>query len=132
MLVFKQTVWLSTGWDDEQGTQSWRIYRRPGKGLGPWWSGLIPKGTAPHEMRNTDLPTPVLRAYAYTEWSWDEPQLPDGTDLWVQHNAPNQFEIWYSELNWPDFLNTGEQGWAYLGIGYHEPGLAPTVVGLSR
>ena len=52
---------------------------------------------------------PVLRAYAFTEWSRDVPQRPNGTNLWVQGNAPNQFEIWHSRLNWEDCLSSTAQ-----------------------
>ena len=64
---------------------------------------------------------PVLRAYAFTEWSRDVPQRPNGTNLWVQGNAPNQFEIWYSPLNWEDCLRSCAQDWVFVGIGYWEP-----------
>ena len=72
-------------------------------------------------MRNVHLPVPLLRAYAFTEWSWDEPQLPHGTDLWVQGSTPNKFHIWYSPQNWQDFLTVGEQGWEFVGMNYWEP-----------
>ena len=67
-------------------------------------------------------PPPLRRAYAFTEWSWDTPQRPNGTDLWVPDhdapNAPHQLTIWYSQLNWQDFLSAGEQdqGWWYMGM----------------
>ena len=128
VLVFKKTVWLSTHFDLDRGTQRWRVYRRPvqrglrSRCLRPWWSGLTPKPKIPQDVRNEALPTPLLRAYAFTEWSWDTPQLPNGTDLWVEDtDAPNRFEIWYSELNWQDCLSVGEQGWEYKGIAYWEP-----------
>ena len=73
-------------------------------------------------MQNMDLPTPILRAYAYTDWTWGEPKLPDGTDLWVPSGAPNEYLIWYSPVTWPNFLERGsQQEWAYLGLGYWEP-----------
>ena len=117
VLVWRKVVWLSISFDEESGMQRWRVYRRPHRrrgGYGPWWKGLIQRGNVPRWLRNEDLTTPILRAYAFTVWSWD---LPNGTNLWVQDNAaPNQFQIWYSPLHWRDFLNTGEQGWTYMGI----------------
>ena len=52
------------------------------------------------DMKNEDLPKPILTAYAFTEWTWDTPKHPNGTDLWVQDTHPNKFEIWYSTHNW--------------------------------
>ena len=125
VLVFHKTVWLSLSFDETRGSQQWRIYRRTrrsrGGRVGPWWAGLIPKRTTPYDRQNAGLPIPLLRAYAFTEWSWDTPQRPNGTDLWVPDydapNAPHQFTIWYSQLNWQDFLSAGEQeqGWWYMG-----------------
>ena len=83
--------------------------------LGAAW---LPKGIIVDHTLDMDLPKPVLRAYAFTERSWDVPQPPNGTDLWVQGDAPNQFEIWFSQLNWQDCLDTGEQGREYTGVGY--------------
>ena len=119
VLVFQNTVWLSIWFEAVRCTQRWRVYKRPGKGH-PWWLGLVPKGIVEH-MLDMDLPKPVLRAYAFTEWSWDQPKRPNGTDLWVQGNAPNQFEIWYSPLNWEDCLSSSAQDWVSMGIGYWEP-----------
>ena len=125
VLVFRKTVWLSLSFDETQGSQRWRIYRRPrrsrGGRVGHWWAGLIPTRTTPYDRQNAGLPRPLVRAYAFTEWSWDTPKRPNGTDLWVPDwdapNAPHQFTIWYSQLNWQDFLGAGEQeqGWVYMG-----------------
>ena len=73
------------------GRQQWRIYQRPrrskGGHVGPWWAGLIPKPGWPYDSQNAGLPIPLLRAYAFTEWSWDTPQRPNGTDLWVPNGT---------------------------------------------
>ena len=67
-----------------------------------------------------DLPKPILKAYAFTEWTFDTPKRPNGTDLWVECNPPNNFEIWYSPLDWRDFLGTGNHDWEYMGFGFWE------------
>ena len=130
VLVFKQTVWLSVRFGLEQDTQRWRIYRRPRRRprrghnvKDRWWKGLILRGTMPNDMKNTVLPTPVLTAYAFTEWSWDVPQRPNGTDLWVEDDHfSNQYQIYYSKMNWWNCLDAGGgEGWAYMGIGNMEP-----------
>ena len=84
--------------------------------VGPWWAGLSPKPGLPHDRQNAGLPRPVLRAYAFTEWSWDTPTRPNGTDLWVP-NGTHQFSIWYSWLNWQDVFNAAEPNWRYMGEG---------------
>ena len=98
VLVLRKTVWLSLSFDDAQGRQQWRIYQRPrrskGGHVGPWWAGLIPKPGWPYDSQNAGLPIPLLRAYAFTEWSWDTPPRPNGTDLWVP-NGTHQFTIWF-------------------------------------
>ena len=33
---------------------------------------------------------------------------------------PNNFEIWYSPLDWRDFLGTGNHDWEYMGFGFWE------------
>ena len=120
VLVFRKSVWLSIYYSQERGMQLWRIYKHPRgaqRSLGRWWLNLMPTDL-PMAMRNTDLPTPILRAYAYTEWTWGEP---DGTDLWVPSGAPNEYLIWHSPVNWPNFLGPGQQEWVYSGLGYWEP-----------
>ena len=71
-------------------------------------------------MKNENLPKPLLKAYVFTEWSWDTPPRPNGTDLWVEYNLPNQFEIWRSPLNWEEVLETGMQDWEWRGYGFWE------------
>ena len=61
-------------------------------------------------------PIPLLRAYAFTEWSWDTPQRPNGTDLWVP-NGTHQFSSWYSQRNWRDVLSAPTPNWRYMGEG---------------
>ena len=81
------------------------------RSLGRRWLNLMPAVCGPlMAMRNMDLPTPILRAYAYAEWTWGEP---DWTDLWVPSCAPSEYLIWYSPVNWPNFLVSG--------LGYWEP-----------
>ena len=117
VLIFRRTVWLSTGWDRDADTQQWRVYKRRRRcgqgGQGPWWSGLIPKHTI-GPMPNGNCPTPRLRAYAYTEWSFDDPPSPDGTDLWVETADPNVWAIWYTQRNWDSCLMSGDEEWSYL------------------
>ena len=127
VLVFKKTVWLSVHFDTEHDTQKWLVYKRP-KGqvrngaIGQWWLGLTPKGHIPGNLKNAHVPEPLLTAYAFTEWSLgDTPQRPDGTDLWVEHNPPNHFEIWYSPLNWDRVLVTEEHDWTRVGFALWEP-----------
>ena len=81
--------------------------------------GLAPKVYIPGDFKNGDLPKPSLKAYAFTEWTFDTPKRPTGTNLWVECNPPNKFEIWYSPLNWRDFLGTRKHDWEYMGIGKH-------------
>ena len=120
VLVFKKTVWLSVHYDMEQGTQRWRVYKRC-RGTSQWWLGLVPKGFIPGELANENLPKPILKAYAFTEWTlWDTPKRPNGTDLWVEYNLPNEFEKWYSPLNWYEVLDTGKHDWEYVGAGFGE------------
>ena len=69
-------------------------------------------------MKDEDLPKPILKAYAFTEWTWDTPKRPNGADLWVQ--PPNKWEIWYSPLNWDKVFETGWGDWEYMGVGYWE------------
>ena len=52
-------------------------------------------------------------AYAYTEWSWDTPQRPNGTDLWVPTVYPNVWAVWYSKHNWDSCLMSEEATWEY-------------------
>ena len=119
VLVFRKTVWLSLSFDETQGRQWWRIYQRRshrGGRVGPGWAGLSPKRTTPHARQNAGLPLPLLRAYAFTEWSWDTPKRPNGTDLWVPSGA-HQLTIWYSQLNWQDVLSASEPNSRYMGEG---------------
>ena len=125
VLVFRKTVWLSLSFDETGGSQQWRqqwrIYWRPPQEHGrpwatPWWAGLIPKPGPPHDYPNAGLPRPLLRAYAFTEWSFDTPKRPNGTDLWVP-NGTHQFSIWYSWLNWQDVFSAVEPNWRYMGEG---------------
>ena len=81
--------------------------------------GLVPKGYI-QNIKNDNLPEPLLKAWAFTEWSWDTPKRPNGTDLWVEHTPPNQFEIWYSPLNMQEFLETGMWEWEWRGYGVWE------------
>ena len=120
VLVFRKTVWLSLSFDETGGSQQWRIYWRPrrskGGHVGTWWAGLIPKPGPPYERQNAGLPIPRLRADAFTEWSFDTPKRPNGTDLWVP-NGTHQSSIWYSWLNWQDVLIAAELNWRYIGEG---------------
>ena len=114
VLVFKKTVWLSVGFDVEQDTQRWRVYKRQAyKRCRGWWWGLVPEGYILGDLKNGDLPKPILKAYAFTEWTWDTPKRPNGTDLWVENG--DKFEIWYSPLNWEEVLDTGKHDWEYMG-----------------
>ena len=106
VLVFRKTVWLSLSFDDAQGRQT--VAHLP---------GLIPKPGWPYDSQNAGLPIPLLRAYAFTEWSFDTPKRPNGTDLWAQTSVPGQFTIWYSQLNWQDVLSADEPNWRYAGEG---------------
>ena len=121
VLVFKGTVWLSLSFDMEQDSQHWRVYERLWRN-GDWWLGLIPKGYM--DMKNKDLPKPILKAYAFTEWTrWETPKRPNGTDLWVEYKLlPNKFDVWYSPRNWFDVLDTEVDEWEYMGDGYWEGG----------
>ena len=121
VLVFKKMVWLSVHFDMEWDTQHWRVYKRC-RCTGEWWLGLVPKGYILGELKNGDLPKPILKAYAFVEWTlWDTPKHPNGTDLWVEYNPPNKFEIWYSPLNWYEVLeDTGKHDWEYVGAGFWE------------
>ena len=115
VLVLKRTVWLSVAVDGPQDHQRWRVYRRSGR-KGVWWSGLAPKGFM--DLENGDLPEPILKkAYAYTEWTDDIPELPNGTALWVEYFPPKMFEIWYSPLIWDHVVETGSSEWAHVGFG---------------
>ena len=67
LLVFKKTVWFSWRFDMEQDSQYWRIYWRSTCPGAPWWVGLVHKGYV--DMKNKDVPEPILRAYAFTEWT---------------------------------------------------------------
>ena len=49
--------------------------------------GLIPKPGWPYDSQNAGLPIPLLRAYAFTEWSWATLQRPNGTDFWAPNGA---------------------------------------------
>ena len=118
VLVFKKTVWLSLSFDLPQDSKHWRIYRRWGrKGKGEWWWGLVPKGYM--DMKNEDLPKPILKAYAFTEWTWETPQRPNGTDLWVADKTSNKCDIWYSTLNWDKVLVADDDEWEHVGAGYY-------------
>ena len=125
VLVFKKTVWLSVLFDMEQDTQHWRVYKRrmchrKGTGAGEWWVGLV-RTVSVLDLKNRDLPKPILKAYAFTEWTlWDTPKRPNGTDLWVEYDSPNQFQIWYSQLNWREVLDTRKDDWEYMGLGFWE------------
>ena len=127
VLVFRHTVWLSIWFEAAKCSQRWRVYKRPDKAYcghnapSSWWLGLDPMGTIVEHMLEQDLPKPVLRAYAFTDFSGDVPKRPYGTDLWVQGNAPNQYEIWYSPLSWEHCLSSCAQDWVFVGIGYWEP-----------
>ena len=70
----------------------------------------------PMSTRMRVSPFPILRAYAFTEWSFDTPKRPNGTDLWVP-SGTHQFTIWYSQLNWQDVLSVAEPNWRYEGEG---------------
>ena len=90
ILIFRRTVWLSTYFNEEEDIQWWRVYKRPRSGWRtrcpwwrPWFSTLTPQGDVRTAIRNTDIPRPFLRGYAFTEWSWDVPQRPAGTNLWI-------------------------------------------------
>ena len=113
VLIFKKTAWLSTYFDTPGGKKHWRTYWRP-KGKGEWWMGLLPKGYVTH-MKDVDLPQPILKAYAFTEWTWDTPKRPNGADLWVQDTAPNAWQIWYSAQNWDTVLES-TTSWSYVGV----------------
>ena len=123
VLVFRKTVWLSTFFDTERDTQRWRIYRRPKRtwGTGNWYEGLHLLRDLHGHLKNDLVPQPMLRAYAFTEWSWDDPQQPNGTDLWVETSSPNEYVIWYSPNNWADFLQTAREDWVCMGAGFWEP-----------
>ena len=114
VLVFKKTVWLSVDFDTERDTQRWRVYKHC-RGTGKWWLGLVPKGYIPGELINGVIPKPVIKAYAFTEYNG-----PQGTDLWVEYDPPNEFQIWYSPLLWKEVLDTGKSDWEYVGIGLWE------------
>ena len=120
VLVFRKTVWLRLSYDDAQGRQQWRSYQRPrrskGGHVGPWWAGLIPKPGWPYDSQNAGLPLPLLRAYAFTEWSWGTPPRPNGADLWAP-NGTHQFTIWYSQRNWRDVLSASTPNWRDMGEG---------------
>ena len=80
--------------------------------------GLIPKGYM--DMKDKDLPKPILKAYAFTEWTlWDTPKRPNGTDVWVEE-LPNKFHVWYSWHNRFDVLESMEDDWEYMGVKYWE------------
>ena len=71
------------------------------------------------DMKDEDLPNPILKAYAFIEWMWDPPKCPNGTDLWVQDTAPNKFQIWYSAQNWDKVLEySTHASWTYMGVDY--------------
>ena len=107
----------SMHFDEEEDTQCWCIYKRTCGGS--WWLGLVPKGYI-RNMKKENLPKPLLHNWAFTEWSWDTPKRPHGTDLRVEHTPPNQFEIWYSPLNMQEFLETGMWEWEWRGYGVWE------------
>ena len=117
VLIFSRSVWLNTGWDKDADTQQWRVYARPrhcGRGgLRPWWSGLTPKSDI-GPIPNVNLPTPCLRAYVYTEWSWDVPPRPNGTDLWVETADPNMWAVRYTQHNWDSCLMAEDEEWHFL------------------
>ena len=70
-------------------------------------------------FRPEDLPKPILKSYAFREWTlWEIPHGLKGTDLWVECNPPNEFEIWRAQLNWQDALETREQDWECMGPGF--------------
>ena len=56
-----------------------------------WRSGLVPKTIK--DMKNRDLPKPSLKAYACTEWTFDTPKRPNGTDLWATYNPPYKVRL---------------------------------------
>ena len=77
-------------------------------------------------MKDEDLPKPILKAYAFTEWTWDPPKRPNGADLWAPVKCADMFEIWYSPINWQKvFEETGEGDWEYSGHPKWENHLPP-------
>ena len=122
VLVFKKTVWLSVLFDMERGTQCWSVYKRTWRSCTrEWWLGLVPKCYIPGDLKNENLPKPILKAYAFTEWTLEDTlQRPNGTDLWVEYDPPNKFLIWWSPLNWDDVLETGKHDWECAGVGFWE------------
>ena len=88
ILVYNRTVWEITQFGALTGTQRWFIYHRVER-LGSqsaWWEGLVPNGFLKFDMKNQHLPKPILKAYLFSEWTYDTPQVPNGTTLWVEQN----------------------------------------------
>ena len=119
VLIFKRSVWLSIAWDNDADTQSWRVYARPRvRGRGglhggqrPWWIGLTPKGEL-GQLPNAKVPLHSM-AYAYTEWTFDEPKRANGTDLWVPTGDPDMWAVYYSWHNWDSCLLSSDEEWVY-------------------
>ena len=88
-----------------------------------WWKGLVPKGYLKFDMKNEHLPKPILKAYLFSEWTYDTPPVPNGTTLWVEQNPGvevGEYQIWYSPLDWDLVLEYGGREWEYVGRGFWE------------
>ena len=128
VLIYRDAVLLSTEFDVARNCKRWKLYSRPqdwrtrAGGLQDWWKGLTSSRRISGELNDADLPPPILRAWAYTEWM----PYPNGTSLWVEANGldrntgvnlfrPNNYYIWYSPRSWDQVLLTPEQDWEYMG-----------------
>ena len=125
ILVFRNQGWNSIGFDMKSDSQMWQVFWRRSRSQSrqQWWLGLVDAGM-PKLIPNKNLPEPILKAYAFTEWIL--PKDPrqckrcTGTHVWVPW-SDNEFEIWYSPLAWGGILETPEDQWQYMGTGRGEP-----------
>ena len=113
ILVFRKTTWLSTAFDVPNNTQQWMIYQHAKRS---WWTGRCPKPLCPREFQNNNLPQPAYKVYAFTEWSWDFPQSPNGTELWVPDlMVDGSYQVWYSPKPWYEVCEAEERSCQCMG-----------------